>query len=215
MSGIQGTSATGALSAFTSPSGSPTLRPFANLGLTEDQRTQIRSIFQQAKSQGLSQTDLQKQIDAVLTPAQQQTLQSNLQTQQQSQSTASDPFANLNLSANQKTQIQSILQQAQSAGTDPSTVQQQINAVLTPAQQTTLQSDVQTAQSAHPGRHHHHGGGGGSGSSSATETSSSTASADPTTLPSGLTATDVQNQALAALSILAREVGYQATNSGS
>jgi Spy/CpxP family protein refolding chaperone len=61
---------------------STSLRPFANLNLTEDQRTKIRSILQSAKSQGTSQTDVQSQINAVLTAAQQQTLQSNLRQRQ-------------------------------------------------------------------------------------------------------------------------------------
>jgi Spy/CpxP family protein refolding chaperone len=220
MSGIQSTSATGGLSPYATSDGSQSLRPFANLNLTEDQRTKIRAILQQAKSQGLSQADVQKQINGVLTTDQQKTLQSDLQAlQQQQQTPPADPFANLNLTADQKTKIQGILQQAQSAGTDPSTVQQQINAILTPTQQATLQSDVQKAQSAHSGRHHHDGGGGSasssSTSSSATDASTSTSvgTADPTTLANGLTATDIQNQAVAALAILAREVGYQATNS--
>jgi hypothetical protein len=38
---------------------------FANLNLTEDQRTKIRSIVQSAKSQGTSQTDVQSQINGL------------------------------------------------------------------------------------------------------------------------------------------------------
>jgi Spy/CpxP family protein refolding chaperone len=221
MSGIQSTSSTGGLSPYATSDGSQSLRPFANLNLTEDQRAKIRAILHQAKSQGLSQTDVQKQINGVLTSDQQKTLQSDLQTLQQQQTPPVDPFANLNLTDDQKTKIQGILQQAQSAGTDPSTVQQQINAILTPTQQATLQSDVQKAQSAHSGRHHHDGGDGSASSSStassATDASTSTSAgtADPTTLANGLTATDIQNQARAALAILAREVEYQAGNSPS
>lgn len=223
MSGIQGTGSTGALSPYATSSGSPTLRPFANLNLTEDQRAKIRSILQQAKSQGTSQADVEKQINSVLTADQQKTLQSDLQAlqQQQQQTSSTDPFANLNLTDAQKSQVAAILQQAKGAGTDPSIVQQQINALLTPTQQTTLQADVQKAQSAHSGRHHHGGGGGSASSSSAatsaTEASSSTntGTTDPTTLANGLTATDIQNQARAALAILAHEVGYQAGASSS
>jgi Spy/CpxP family protein refolding chaperone len=218
MSGIQSTSLTGASSLYGTSNGSQSLRPFANLNLTEDQRAKIRAILHQAKSQGLSQADVQKQINGVLTTDQQKTLQSDLQAlQQQQQTPPADPFANLNLTDDQKTKIQGILQQAQSAGTDPSTVQQQINAILTPTQQATLQSDVQKAQSAHSGRHHHDGGGGSASSSSSapstTDASGSTSAVgatDPTTLANGLTATDIQNQARAALAILAREVEYQA-----
>jgi Spy/CpxP family protein refolding chaperone len=79
MSGIQSTSLAGTPSPYGTPDGSQSLRPFANLDLSEDQRTQIRSILQQAKSQGLSQTDVQNQIDGVLTPDQQTTLQSDVQ----------------------------------------------------------------------------------------------------------------------------------------
>jgi hypothetical protein len=159
MSGIQGTSLTGGLSPDGTSGGSQTLRPFANLNLTEDQRTKIRSILQQAKAQGLSAADVQKQI----------------------------------------------------------------NGVLTTDQQTTLQSDVQKAQSAPSGHHHHHHGSGGGPASSSSSSSSAedgstptgTTATDPTTLASGLTATDVQNQARAALAILAREVEYQAGSSPS
>jgi Spy/CpxP family protein refolding chaperone len=79
MSGIQGTSLTGGLSPDATSGGSQTLRPFANLNLTEDQRTKIRSILQQAKAQGLSAADVQKQINGVLTTDQQTTLQSDVQ----------------------------------------------------------------------------------------------------------------------------------------
>jgi hypothetical protein len=70
---------------------------------------------------------------------------------------AANPFANLNLTADQKTQIAQIFQNAQTQGLSPSQVQSQVNAVLTPAQQSQLQKDLQ-------GRHHHHHGGGGSSS---------------------------------------------------
>ncbi len=67
-------------------------------------------------------------------------------------------FANLDLSQAQQTQIQQILQNAQNQGLSPQQVQAQVNAVLTPAQQSTLQHDLQS-------RHHHHHHGGGSSSS--------------------------------------------------
>jgi signal transduction histidine kinase len=70
-----------------------------------------------------------------------------------------DPFANLNLTQAQQTQIQQIFQNAQNQGLSAQQVQAQINAVLTPAQQSTLQQDLQSRH------HHHHGGGGGSSSS--------------------------------------------------
>ena len=98
-------------------------------------------------------------------------------------------FANLNLSEDQRTQIRAILKNAKSQGLAPSAVQSQINAILTPAQQQTLQADVQKAQAAHSGHHHHHGGGG------------SASSANSATGVNGLTEADVQNQAAAAAAI--------------
>jgi Spy/CpxP family protein refolding chaperone len=140
-----------------------TLRPFANLDLTEQQRTKIRAIFQQAKSQGLSQTQVQQQINAVLTPAQQTTLQNDIsqfQSQQSgtagtSSSTSSTPtppnpftdpngpFANLNLSSSQQSQIAQIFQTALSQGLSPTQINGQINAVLTTSQQATFKTDLQ------------------------------------------------------------------------
>jgi Spy/CpxP family protein refolding chaperone len=284
MSYISSVSTPSWLLATTSTASSNSLRPFANLDLTEDQRTQIRSIFQQAKSQGLTQTQVQQAINAVLTPAQQQQLQSDIQQQAQAQTaqTASSttstsqsqqtppnpftdpngPFANLNLSSSQQSQISQILQSARSTGLSFSQVQAQINAVLTPSQQATLatdlqnlppppappsdgssaetdplsnlsltanqktqidqilqqaqagtitqaqavqqitsvltptqqtllQHDEQTAQTSVSGHHHHHGG-----------ATSSTSGTSVATLPSGVTETDIQNQVAAATSII-------------
>jgi Spy/CpxP family protein refolding chaperone len=171
------------------------LRRFAGLNLSEDQRTQIRAIFKNAKSQGLSESQVQDQIDQVLTPDQQAALQS-AQSQSQSQ-TQNGPFSNLDLTQSQKQQIDQILQTAKTEGLAPSVVQTQINAVLTPAQQQTLQTDVQNAQSAHSGRHHHHHGGGGGGSASSTTGATSV---------NGLTEADVQNQVAAANSVTQQQL---------
>jgi Spy/CpxP family protein refolding chaperone len=135
------------------------------LNLTEQQRAQIRSIFQQAKSQGLSQTEVQQQINAVLTPTQQAQLQSDIQAfqNQSSSGTATNappqgpppqgppnpfadpngPFANLNLTSSQQSQIATILQNGRSQGTSFSQINAQISALLTPAQQATFQTDLQ------------------------------------------------------------------------
>jgi Spy/CpxP family protein refolding chaperone len=71
------------------------IHQFANLNLSEEQRTQMRSILQNAKSQGTSLADVQQQLEQVLTP------------DQQAQLKAAQPppglFANLNLTADQKT----------------------------------------------------------------------------------------------------------------
>jgi Spy/CpxP family protein refolding chaperone len=171
------------------------LRRFAGLNLSEDQRTQIRAIVKNAKSQGLSESQVQDQIDQVLTPDQQAALQS-AQSQPQSQ-TQNGPFSNLDLTQSQKQQIDQILQTAKTQGLAPSVVQTQINAVLTPAQQQTLQTDVQNAQSAHSGRHHHHHGGGGGGSAS---------SRTGATSVNGLTEADVQNQVAAANSVTQQQL---------
>lgn len=109
-------------------------------------------------------------------------------------STSLRPFANLNLTEDQRTKIRSILQTARSNGTSKTDVQNQILAVLTPSQQATFQTNVQNAQSAGSGRHRHQGGDG-----DATSTTDGTSSA---TLANGLTQTDIQNAVLAAQSLL-------------
>ncbi len=115
------------------------------------------------------------------------------------------PFANLDLTETQRTQIRSIFQNAKSEGLSQAQVQQQISAVLTPQQQQTFQTDVQNAQSTHSGRHHHHHGGGGSSSqSNADSITSSTPSATAPT--NGLTETDVQNQVAAANSVILQQL---------
>jgi hypothetical protein len=90
------------------------------------------------------------------------------------------PFANLNLTSDQRSEIRSILSNAKSQGTSEAQVQSQINAVLTPQQQQTLQTDLQQGQGTQEGHHHHHHhGGGGSGSTSSTTSATSTTSTDP------------------------------------
>ena len=91
----------------------------------------------------------------------------NLVGQQQQQGSTQNlrPFANLDLSEDQRTQIRQIMSDARSQGLSESQVQTQINAVLTPQQQQTLQQDVQTAQSSGSGHHHHHSHGSGGPSS--------------------------------------------------
>ena len=95
-----------------------------------------------------------------------------------SASTSLRPFANLNLSSDQRTQIRSILSNATSQGTSEAQVQSQIAAVLTPQQQQTFQSDLQQGQGSPTGHHHHHHGGHSSAASSTTS-STSAPPADP------------------------------------
>jgi hypothetical protein len=79
MSGIQSISVSAAQTYVTvSPQNQQSLQPFSNLNLTEAQRTQLRTIFSAAKQDGTSQADVQKQISAILNPAQQQTLATDL-----------------------------------------------------------------------------------------------------------------------------------------
>lgn len=87
-------------------------------------------------------------------------------------------FANLDLTADQRTQIRTILNNAKSQGTSEAQVQSQIAGVLTPQQQQTLQADQQQGQGSSAGHHHHHHGGQSSGASSTTS-STSTSSVDP------------------------------------
>jgi len=86
------------------------------------------------------------------------------------------PFANLDLSSQQRTQIRSILSNATSQGLSESQVQSQIAGVLTPQQQQTLQADQQSQGSS--AGHHHHGHHGG-GQSSVTSPTSASSPADP------------------------------------
>jgi Spy/CpxP family protein refolding chaperone len=152
---VNAVSATGGSS---SPDPGLSLRPFANLDLSESQRTQIRTILKNAQSQGLAPDAVQSQIAAVLTAAQQAQLQAN-QAQAASQggpngppngkppgnpfTDPNGPFANLGLTSAQQTQIARILQSGHASGASISSVNSQISAVLTAAQQSTFQTDLQ------------------------------------------------------------------------
>lgn len=74
------------------------------------------------------------------------------------------PFANLDLTSQQQTQIAQIFSQTASSGQQQSWSQilSQVNAVLTSSQQSTLQSDIQTLKADHHHGGGHHGDGGGS-----------------------------------------------------
>jgi Spy/CpxP family protein refolding chaperone len=187
---------------------SNSLRPFANLDLTEDQRTQIRSIFKTAKTDGSTQAQIQQQIFAILTPTQQTTLQNDIAAQTtssqsadpappppppglQGSSSGSDPLSNLGLTSDQKSQIDTILENAQTNGTSQSDVLAQIDAVLTPTQQSAFLQDVQTAQAIVSGQSQS-----GSGGTSASSTS---------TFAGTLTESDVQNQVAAATSLILKQ----------
>lgn len=122
--------------------------PFANLNLATDQKNQIDQIFANAKSQGLSPSQVQSQINGVLTTQQQQTLQSDLQTVQSqhhhhhggggSSSESSSLLSQLNLTSDQTNQIDQLVQNAQQNGTSASDLLNSIDNVLTSSQQTQL-----------------------------------------------------------------------------
>jgi hypothetical protein len=84
------------------------------------------------------------------------------QSASQNAALAASPFANLNLTGQEQTEIQSILQRAQSSSLSFAQVANQIDAVLSPSQQTTFQQDLSTFQAQHKQHHHHHGSGGSS-----------------------------------------------------
>jgi Spy/CpxP family protein refolding chaperone len=174
------------------------LQPFANLDLTEAQRTSLRAILANAKKTGESKADVTKQIDALLTPAQQQTLASDLKAGPASGSGSGGPqqqsFANLDLTATQSTALSSILANAKSTGESQADVQKQIDAVLTTAQQQTLASDIKAGP---PSSTSAASDASTANSSASDSSSTSDTSTDQATLAA---VTNIQNQAAAAQS---------------
>jgi Spy/CpxP family protein refolding chaperone len=182
---------------------SNSLRPLANLDLTEDQRTQIRSIFKTAKTDGSTQAQVQQQILAILTPTQQTQFQNTIAAQStgsadsvpppnsQGSSSDGDPLSNLGLTSDQKSQIDTILENAQTNGTSQSDVLAQIGAVLTPTQQSAFLQDVQTAQAIVSGQSQSGSGG--------------TSASSPSAFANTLTENAVQNQVAAATSLILKQ----------
>jgi Spy/CpxP family protein refolding chaperone len=219
--GVQSAGLFGA-SSQTNGTSTTSLRPLANLNLTEAQRTQIRDIFKTAKSSGLSKTQMQDQINAVLTPDQLATLQNNTA----AASTTSDgtqnaqgasapqggnlftnpngPFANLNLTSDQQTQIAQIFSDAKSQGLTFDQINTKINAILTTSQQTTFASDLKNLPTPL----------GASGSSDASTASadvsgqSQSGSGDSTASTAGLTASDIQKQIAAAAALILKQAQF-------
>jgi Spy/CpxP family protein refolding chaperone len=215
MSGIQSISVTSAQSyASVGAQNQQSLQPFANLDLTEAQRASLRAIFTNAKKTGESQADITKQVDAVLTPAQQQTLANDIKagpgpgsgSQQQPPS-----FANLDLTATQSASLNAILANAKKTGESQADVKKQINAILTTTQQQTLASDIKAGPP--PPQTPSPSDDSTLSSSSDSSSSASASSTDATTLA---TITNIQNQAAAAESarinaLLAQVVGTNTT----
>jgi Spy/CpxP family protein refolding chaperone len=198
----------------TSGTTSPNLRAFADLGLTETQRTQIRSILHQAKQNGTSATDVESQIDGVLTDAQKAQLASAASAATSGGAAQQAPppgppnlFAGITLTSDQQSQIHAILHQARSTGESRAQVNAQIESVLTGTQKTTFEQNLQNAQASDPGRF---GDGSSSGSSSSTVASTGTSSSESSA--SGTTESDVQQQAAAALSIILNQLRHEATD---
>jgi hypothetical protein len=111
------------------------------------------------------------------------------------------PFSNLDLTEAQRTQLRAVFTNAKQNGTSQADVQQQVNAVLSPAQQQTLAADLK-AGGAHHGHHHHADSGSSADSTAAPATSSSTDSTESTTSTILNAVTNIQNQAAAAQSTL-------------
>ena len=193
---------------------SNSLQPLANLDLTEDQRTQIRAIFKTAKTEGLTQEQIQQQILAILTPTQQTAFQNDIAAQSSGTQSASStpppppggnpfadpngPFANLDLTSSQQSQISQILTSGKSQGLTLDQINAQIDTVLTSSQQATFTTDlanlpappqrVQNAQANVSGQSQS-----GSGGTSASSTSA-------------VTETDIQNQIAAATSLILQQL---------
>jgi Spy/CpxP family protein refolding chaperone len=121
--------------------------PFANLDLTSQQQQQIAQIFsQQSSGNQQSWSSILSQVNAILTPAQQQTLQSDVQTLRadrhhhhgERSGGSGNPLSQLDLTSSQQSQIGQIIQSAQSSGESPSAELNQIDGVLTTSQQQEL-----------------------------------------------------------------------------
>jgi hypothetical protein len=99
-----------------------------------------------------------------------------------SELSSTSPFANLNLSAGEQSQIAAILRSSQ--GQPFAQIANSISGVLTSTQRQTFSNDLRSLQTS--GSHHHHHGSGGSGSSTAIDSGTdgfgvaSTSSATPT-----------------------------------
>ena len=146
------------------------LRPFANVDLTSSQRSQIQSIIQAARQSG-SFKGVGTQIQAVLTPAQQAFAKADIAAAvaqfgnpqkpsgppttkpdpitpdqwaadvKDAQQAGINPYANLNLTADQQSQVNAILQNAVKTNSFDG-VGAQLKAVLTPPQVTFARFDT-------------------------------------------------------------------------
>jgi Spy/CpxP family protein refolding chaperone len=147
---------------------------FQDLNLSDQQKTQIQQIVQNFRQSHQGQPpsaqdrqQLQSQIDAVLTPQQRQQLAADMQ-KRGTENEAGESHGmggghmkaemdKLNLSAAQRTQIQTLMTQFHKAhqGQRPSATErqqfhQQLLNVLTPQQRTQFENDRQQWRSQHP-----------------------------------------------------------------
>jgi len=120
------------------------------------------------------------------------------------------PFSNLDLTAAQRTDLRSIFSNARKNGTSPSEVAQQINGILTPAQQQTLASDLKARGGTPPGA---------PASTSSTTAPATTTDAQATTSEATQSQSEAvisaQNQAVAAQSTLVENLRTTVLNNGS
>lgn len=121
--------------------------PFANLDLTTQQQQQVQQIFGQVQSGSLTPSQAQSQIQSLLSPQQQQTLQTDKSAHHgrhhagdSSSSSSSDPLSMLDLTSSQQSQIGQIINEGQANGSSTSDVLSQIDGVLTANQQQQLVS---------------------------------------------------------------------------
>jgi Spy/CpxP family protein refolding chaperone len=227
--GVQSASLFGSTTSTNSTSTSNSLRLFSDLDLTEDQRTKIRAIFQTAKSQGLSQSDIQTQINAVLTPDQLTTFENDIAAETASSTASSDatqkpqgppppkdgnpfadpngPFANLNLTSDQQTQIAQIFADAKSQGLSFDQINAKIGAILTTAQQSTFATDLKNLPP--PSADSSDASTASAGVSGQSQSGSDGTSASS----SSITESSIQKQIAAAESLVLQQLQYDLTTS--
>uniref|UniRef100_E6PEG4 Uncharacterized protein n=1 Tax=mine drainage metagenome TaxID=410659 RepID=E6PEG4_9ZZZZ len=120
-----------------------------------------------------------------------------------------NPFSNVNLSAQQKSQISAIISNAQSQGLSFSQVKNEIANVLSSTQQQRLRSDLQSLR----GKHHGRSDGDGDGSATASSTAGTSTDAWGVQVPSAVASSTTTG--LSALSTIAASYAVQSqTQSG-
>ncbi len=119
-----------------------------------------------------------------------------------------DPFSNVNLSAQQKSQITSIISNAQSQGLSFSEVKNEIANVLSGTQQQMLRSDLHALR----GKHHDRSGGSAAGAAASSTAGTST---DAWGVPVPSTVASSTQTGLSALSDIAASYAVQSQTQNS